>query len=73
MKLSTDVELNHCVIDADGVSPPKELFIQPDQHGLTIEFPNGEFITIDLSKSVFTIYHSDSADDDGSAIYKIGS
>ena len=72
MRVSVDEELRHCAVDADGVSPPKELIIQPDRHGLTIEFPGGEFITIDLSKSVFTIYHSESPDDVGTAIHQIG-
>ena len=58
MQVSTDQELTHVVTDAVSDTTPRtrDLIIQPDLHGLTVEFPNGEVLTVDLSKGVFNIY-----------------
>lgn len=67
MQVKTDQELTHLVLDAhpgqnddvEGTPAPdrhRELIIQPDLHGLTIKFPNGEIIAIDLSQDHFALY-----------------
>lgn len=42
-------EIRHTITDASDHSQQQEVLIQTDEHGLTIELPDGQVITIDLS------------------------
>lgn len=53
---TTDMEIVHNVVDANPTSSQVEtLKIQCDQHGLSIEFPRGDILVVDLSNGVFKI------------------
>ena len=58
MIASTDHEIVHTVEDANPTSSRcvENLVIQCDKHGLTVEFPMGEIITIDFSQGQFNVY-----------------
>lgn len=58
INVTTDTEINHNVTDAHPISSKTEtLKIQCDHHGLSVEFPNGDLIVIDLSFGVFNVLH----------------
>lgn len=56
--VAIDDDVVHTVEDANPTSSQcvENLVIQCDKHGLTIEFPMGENITIDFSVGKFNIY-----------------
>lgn len=56
MQVKTDQELTHNALDAH-TQENVELIIQPDQHGLTVELPNGHIVVLDVSKGELDIYH----------------
>ncbi len=64
-------EIRHSIVDADGVSPARELIIECDNHGLTVEFPDGGILTIDLSHSVFSVYWNNDSESDSLRIHGV--
>ena len=60
-----DDEIVHTVEDANPTSGRcvENLIIQCDNHGLTVECPMGEIITIDFSQGQLNVYRFNSRDE----------
>lgn len=70
MKLEKFEEYTHEVVDS--VTEEKStIVVQADTHGLTIEFENGQIVTVDLSREHFSIYHNQSVGDDSEIMHHI--
>lgn len=70
MKLEKFEEYTHEVVDS--VTKEKStIVVQADMHGLTIDFENGQIITVDLSGEYFSIYHNQSVGDDSEFVRHI--
>lgn len=70
MLVKSDTEIQHVVTDAQ-TNEVVPFLVQCDYHGMTIEFPNGEFVTLDLSGGVVSVYHNKNSDDSGENIRQI--
>jgi plasmid stability protein len=70
MELEKYKEYTHEVVDS--VTDEKStIVVRADSHGLTVEFENGQIITIDLSREHFSIYHNQSTDYDSEILRHI--
>jgi len=70
MQVKNDAEIQHIVTDAE-TKEAVPFVIQCDHHGMTVEFPNGELVTLDLSGGVVSVYHNKDGDDTGENILQI--
>ena len=65
-----DTEIQHVVTDAK-TNEVVPFLINTDYHGMTVEFPNGQFITLDLSDGVVSVYHNVDGDDTGTKVHEV--
>ena len=70
MQVKSDTEIQHIVTDAQ-TNEVVPFVIQCDYHGMTVELPNGQIVTLDLSGGVVNVYHNKDSDDVGENIRQI--
>jgi hypothetical protein len=71
MEINTETnEIKHVATDSE-TNAVVPFMIVCDHHGMTVEFPNGGLITIDLSGGVVSVYHNKDSDDTGRTVCKI--
>ena len=56
-------EHEHQVTDAFRQENKSTLVVQPDHNGLTITFPNGQYLVVDFCKNKFDVFLSDESGD----------
>ncbi len=66
----SDQEIDHFVVDARTEERHK-LLLCLDRHGLTVELPNGKYLTLDVSDGALNIYHNDHEGDEGTKVHSV--